>query len=135
MSWEKNEKKLFDFLKEVYISDLEWSEDSYGCYDCYSVEYLLDIELKCRNKHYDDLIIEKSKYDRLIKRASQYNTKPFYINETPKGVYVFNLDKTSLDWSERNLPKTSHFKERVFVPKLIGYLNVDKCHKFIDLSQ
>ena len=135
MSWETNEKKLFEFLKELYISDLKWSEDKYGCYDCFSVVKKLDIELKCRNTHYDSLIIEKLKYDRLIERSNQYETKPLYINRTPKGVYVFNLKKREMEWSKRNLPKTSHFAQRSFVPKVIGYLDVNNCDKFIDFEQ
>ena len=68
----------------------------------------MDIELKCRNKHYDDLIIEKDKYDALIRRAKQYETTPFYINSTPQGIYVFNLSKIDEHiWEDmKGLPKT-----------------------------
>lgn len=75
MSWKKKEDQLFEHLKSNYITDLDWSEGEYSHYDCYSLELGVDIELKCRNKHYDDLVIEKIKYDKLIARAEKFGTK------------------------------------------------------------
>lgn len=66
MSWKKNEDSLFEHLKDNYIPDLEWSEGEYNHYDCYSLSLECDIELKCRNKHYDDLIIEKANTTSLL---------------------------------------------------------------------
>ena len=125
MSWKKNEDKLFDHLKNNYLSDLEWSEGQYSHYDCYSLETGVDIELKCRNKHYDDLLIEKAKYDKLIARANKFGTLAVYISQTPQGIYAFNISKlTEPVWETRGMPKTSHFNQRQFVDKVVGYLNI-----------
>lgn len=125
MSWKKKEEQLFDLLKTNHIKDLEWSEGDYSHHDCFSLQYRCDIELKCRNTHYDELLIERVKYDALIARALKFNTHPLYINQTPQGVYVFVLSKLKQPtWEMRNMPKTSHFSDRNFTPKEVGYLSI-----------
>ena len=83
------EQQLFNALKESFMPDLKKSDDPMARYDCYSIIHNIDIELKCRRKHYDDLLIEKKKYDALLLRALNFGTDPVYINSTPSGVWVF----------------------------------------------
>ena len=131
MSWKKREQELFKHLKDNYIKDLEWSDGDYSHHDCYSLELKCDIELKCRHTHYDDLVIEKYKYDKLIKRADEYGTLAVYICQTPKGIFGFNLHKLpEPKWESRRMPKTSHFSERQFIDKEVGYLHIDKSKKY-----
>lgn len=121
----RNESELFGFVKKNYISDLKSCEDEFSFYDCYSEEKKLDIELKCRQKHYDDLLIEKSKYDKLLDRACLFKTKPLYINSTPNGVYVFDLERCPMpNWETRDMPATSHFSNREKVKKVVGYFHI-----------
>jgi hypothetical protein len=61
-----NEGELLQFLKDNYIADLKPSEDKFSRWDCTSDKYKYRIELKCRNKHYNELILEKDKYFALI---------------------------------------------------------------------
>lgn len=84
----------------------------------------MDIELKCRNKHYDELLIEKDKYDALIKRSKEFGTTPMYINSTPNGIFVFNLGKVpEPQWEDKGgLPTTSHFSDRRKIVKTVGFL-------------
>ena len=125
MGWKKNEDKLFQHLKDNYIQDLDWSEGQYNHYDCFSLKYECDIELKCRNRHYDELLIEKAKYDKLVKRAQKFLTVPIYISQTPQGIYAFNLaNRPEPIWETRGMPKTSHFNQRQFVDKVVGYLHI-----------
>jgi len=127
MTWKNKEDALFHHLKDNYIKDLEWSEGQYNHYDCYSEFTSVDIELKCRNKHYDDLLIEKAKYDKLLLRAEKHLTIPVYVSQTPQGIYAFNLDKMPEPiWETRGMPKTSHFSQRQFVDKEVGYLHISK---------
>ena len=86
------EQQLFDALKDSFMPDLEKSDNPMARYDCYSLAHNIDIELKCRRKHYDDLLIEKKKYDALLLRGSNFGTDPVYINSTPSGVWVFRPD-------------------------------------------
>ena len=86
----------------------------------------MDIELKCRRKHYDDLILEKKKYDALIKRAQEYGTRAFYINSTPEGIYSFNLSALQdLEWEMKYLPRKTDFPDRRNIEKEITMLPIE----------
>ena len=94
-------------------------------YDCYSEKYKLDLELKCRRTHYDDLVIEKMKYDNLVKRSSKYGTTPIYVNATPKGIWVFKiLELPEPTWSMRMMPKTTDFTNNDKIEKEVGYYDI-----------
>jgi hypothetical protein len=118
------EKKLFEWIKEGFIKDLEKSDSPYSRYDCYSTRFKIDIELKCRRSHYNELLIEKKKYDALILRAKESNTLPVYINSTPKGIWGFYLSAIPLVWETKMLPKNTDFGNRVKIPKEISYLKI-----------
>lgn len=115
---------LFNILRITHVPDLQKSEKQYSRFDCYSLKHKMDIELKCRNKHYDELLIEKDKYDALLKRSNEFGTTPMYINSTPEGIYVFNLNKIAEPkWEEKGgLPTTSHFSDRRRIVKTVGFL-------------
>lgn len=120
-----DEDHLYELLRTKLITDLSPSEEQMSRYDCYSLKHNIDIELKCRKKHYDDLLIEKKKYDALVQRAQRFGTSPVYINSTPNGVWAFRLlDMNEPVWEERGMPKTSHFSQRHFIKKVVGYYNI-----------
>ena len=121
-----SEQQLYDFIQEYFIVDLKPSETSTSRYDCYSKRYKLDIELKCRRKHYEGLIIEKGKYDALMKRCKTNGTIPVYINSTPKGVWGFYLRNYDLKWEYRDLPKKTDFADRQTISKEISYLPISE---------
>lgn len=122
-----DETHLYELLKQYIIPDLEPSKVTMSRYDCYSTDHNVDIELKCRKKHYDDLLIEKKKYDALIQRATTHGTNPVYINSTPLGVWAFRLqDINEPTWEERGMPKTSEFRQRHFITKVVGYYNISE---------
>lgn len=122
-----NESGLFDYLKENYIPDLEATEQ-YSNFDCSSKTFQLFIELKCREVHYDTLMIEKYKYDRLIKLSQEKLYTPYYINSTPNGVYAFKLIQNP-KWIWKLLPKTTQFKETQAVLKEVSYLDLKDAKK------
>jgi len=120
------EHQLFEFIKKYFIEDLVSSKNPTSRYDCYSSKFKSHIELKCRRKHYDKLIIEKGKYDAMMERCEKDNTIPIYINSTPKGIWAFYLTGLNLKWEERSLPKQTDFSKRHHVNKIVSYLDVDK---------
>ena len=121
------EQELFDFLKEYFVEDLEKSDDEMSRHDWLKTAYEMDIELKCRRKHYDGLIIEKKKYDALMKRAKENSTRPVYINSTPEGVWAFYLLKYGdVEWEMKDLPRHTDFNGRNNISKEIGYLDISK---------
>lgn len=129
------EKELFDWLKNNKYSDLEKSDKSYAIWDCVSHESKATIELKSRNTHYDDLLIEKKKYDRLLMQAAESEYIPIYINSTPKGVWMFDLFSVKIDWTDRLMPIVTEFPARGKIIKTVGFLpcNLGEQLLFYDL--
>jgi len=116
------EKQLFHYLKKHHYCDLKKSSDEMSRWDCYSYIWGELIELKCRQKHYDKLLIEKNKFDALIKRARK--AKAIYICSTPKGIYKFTLNDLSVKFYRREMPSTTHFENQEKIFKLVGYLHI-----------
>lgn len=122
------EQGLFDYIKETYLEDLQKSEHTYEYIDATSYGYRLSIELKCRHTHYDELILEKDKYESLMQQANELGFTPFYINSTPQGIYAFNLRKIKVTWTTKRLPANT-FENGPAVDKEIALLHIDKAVK------
>lgn len=119
------EPELFHYLKEFYYPDLEMSKDRYSKHDCVSLSHYAYIELKSRNKHYDDLLIEQVKYYAVLETAAELKLNPMYINSTPQGIYKFELvDMPVPEWEERWLPQNTEFSARGNKTKVVGYLHI-----------
>ena len=122
-----NEKELFLLVKKI-IPDLQ-ETTTYSFRDGYSSDLKLSIELKCRRRHYDYLLIEKSKYDKLIS-----NKRMRYINSTPQGIFSFNLKKIEEpNWWVEEMPATTDFDRCKRVNKEVGYLNIKDAKNITDL--
>ena len=122
------EQGLFDYIKATYLEDLEKSEHTYEYIDATSNGYRLTIELKCRHTHYDELILEKDKYESLMDRANDLGFTPFYINSTPNGIYAFNLRKITVTWTTKRLPSNT-MENGPAIDKEIALLHIDKAVK------
>jgi len=116
----ENEKQLFQLLKKRFIPDLE-STDVYNPKDAVSQRYGAAFEFKCRKKHYDYLILEKFKYDKLIK----YD-RARYIVSTPYGIYSFDLKKIKPVWIDAMLPATTEFENSNWIQKKVAYLHIEE---------
>lgn len=124
-----NEQTLYEYIRDKYIGDLEKSGDAFEYIDATSDIYRMKIELKCRHTHYDELILEKDKYDSLIQQAKKLGYTPFYINSTPKGIYAFNLLKVSVKWTYKRLPANSFNETAPAIQKEVALLHIDKAVK------
>ena len=122
------EQELFNYIKERYLEDLVKSDHTYEYLDATSHGYRLSIELKCRHTHYDELILEKDKYESLLQQANALGFTPFYINSTPQGIYAFNLRKIKVTWTTKRLP-ASTFNKGPEIDKEIALLHIDKAVK------
>jgi|TARA_B110000977_G_scaffold4598_1_gene6526 hypothetical protein len=119
----REEKDLFNFIKNNFIPDLIPTELRKR-YDCFSEFYQMDIELKCRRKHYSKLLIEKPKYNALMNRCKAYCTTPVYINSTPKGVWAFYIQDHDIVWEKKSLPINTDFGNNSKIIKEVGYLDI-----------
>jgi len=120
-----DEADLFAFVKRIY-ADLEASTNEFSFFDCISNAHRLYIELKCRRTHYDSLLVEKVKFDRLRNLSASMGFKPIYICSTPMGIWGFNLDKIAPVWEKSLMPKTTNFFDIEKVEKVVGYLKLDQ---------
>ena len=123
------ERELFSLVKNL-IPDLK-ETSTYSYRDGYSNELKLTIELKCRRRHYDYLLIEKSKYDKLLQ-----NKRMRYINSTPIGVFSFNLNKIEEpNWWVEEMPASTDFNRSQRVNKEVGYLNIKDAKNITNILQ
>ena len=122
-----NEHELFSYLKEFHYPELEKAQSKFANFDCLDRKAKIYIELKSRNTHYDELLIEKMKYDAIVEAAAFLGFDPAYINATPQGIWQFDLTKMDApDWQEKWLPMNTEFASRGNKTKVVGYLHIDK---------
>ncbi len=99
-----NEKQLFNLIKTKLIKDLQPTSEM-NHKDGYSPKLDLSIELKCRSRHFDTILMEKKKYDDLIRFS-----KARYIVSTPEGIYSWNVKKLkNIQWEQKDLPTTTMY--------------------------
>jgi hypothetical protein len=121
-----SELELLQFLQTNYLRDLKKSPDKFSTHDCVSDEAELVIELKCRRTHYEELLIEKKKFDALVSKAENLNYKAAYINSTPLGIYGWNLSLLTIDWQTEQMPATTDFENANQIGKVVGFLPISK---------
>lgn len=124
------EEKLLYMLIDL-VPDIVISADQFSKFDFTTDRSI--VEIKCRRTHYSTLLIEKNKYEALIKVAKERSKVPVYICSTPKGVWMFNLlDFEEPIWETKHLPKTTEFGGGM-KQKQVGYLRVSEGKKIINL--
>lgn len=122
-----SELELFEFLKTHHVPDLKKSANQFERTDCVSDAARWVIELKCRRTHYEELLIEKKKFDALIARADELEYLAIYVNSTPLGIYLWNVyDDGSMQWHQEQMPSTTDFSNGNKVNKIVGYLPISK---------
>jgi hypothetical protein len=122
-----DELNLVRLLRKEYIPDLTSAEKSNSFYDAISFQVNAIVELKCRRSHYDNLMLEKIRYERLLTIATREDMGCLYIVSSPKGVWSFDLiGIPEPTWKTKSLPsKTAWTKNRKMIDKEVGYLSVD----------
>ena len=58
-----DEKELINILNSGNDYNFVAMDDKFSRYDAFDTENGIMLEIKCRNKHYDDTLLEKIKYD------------------------------------------------------------------------
>ena len=123
------EKDLFEWLNQNHYNTLVNSKNPISRWDCYDIETRNRIELICRSKHYNTLLLEKTKYDALISESNKHLDIPIYINSTPNGIYLFNLLEVELNWFIKSLPATTEFEKRMWIKKEVAELKIEQAIK------
>jgi len=130
-----NEKKLIDLLNSGEDYNFVAMDDKFARYDAFDTEHGIMLEIKCRNKHYDDTLLEKMKYDWNKQYAEENDLAFMYaVSMTYKGghkVYLFDPivmerdEEYDFKWHTRKLPAQTEFSRTEWIDKEVGYLNVE----------
>jgi hypothetical protein len=139
------EKKLFYLMKEKIYSDLQKTINQFSYYDAFTLEFLAQLELKCRKVHFPEMFIEKIKWDKLKK--SSY-IKALYVNSTSEGIYMWDIkqiNENDIVWGLRTMNKETETENGEIIEhpekeeKLVGYLPIniaeDLTEKLVDISK
>jgi len=126
-----NEQQLLTHLARTSVPHLERMEYGFSHWDCTAfyetslgrVDFIL--ELKCRETHYPEMLIEQAKYDWLIEQAGKRSAKPAYVNWTPQGIFAWDLYRVKEpSWAPRLMPATTQFENNEEIVKVVGFLPV-----------
>jgi len=83
------------------------------------------VELKTRSTKYDSAMLERNKYEPLMRYVNKYErTKAAYIFFYPSEAIFWKLDKPITEWEKKMLPKVSSQKSNL-IEKEITYLKND----------
>jgi len=125
------EEQLLTHLARTSVPNLERMEYGFSHWDCTAfyetslgrVDFIL--ELKCRETHYPEMLIEQAKYDWLIEEAGKRSAKPAYVNWTPQGIFAWDLYRVKEpSWAPRLMPATTQFENNEEIVKVVGFLPV-----------
>jgi hypothetical protein len=117
------EHQLFQLMRTRYTGLIDLNQkDEKSLIDWYDVNEDIWMEAKCRNEHYNGMLIQKDKYDVLMKKENCY-----YVNSTPKGIFVFNLKEMEEPvWREQNMEQSQFFKSNGRISKWVAELPIAK---------
>jgi len=134
-----NETKVIEALNGLQYN-FEPMDDKFSRYDAFDKDHGIMLEIKCRNKHYPDTIIERMKYDWNKEFAEKNNFEFWYAVAMPSTkddtgvtiIYVFdpaNMEDEEegydFKWHTKKLPQNTEFKGRNWIDKEVGYLHID----------
>ena len=130
-----NEQDVIDILNNSGIHNFEPMDEKFSRYDAFDPEMGVMLEIKCRNKHYDDTLIEKMKYDWNKQYAKDNSLDFIYAVSMPgkKGDTIYLFDPIGMEdeddydfkWHKRKLPANTEFSGSEWIDKEVGYLHID----------
>lgn len=121
---EIDEQQLLELFRRKYtIVDLN-EEDEFSPVDWLVTSSNTYIEVKCRNVHYDALILEEDKYNKLLSYE-----KSWYICSTPEGIYGWDIKKLDPIFRMKLVTNSQQFfRKDKMVFKSITELPIQRCH-------
>ena len=97
----------------------------YEHFDCFNDNYL--IEIKSRQREYNPWLIEKYKYDKNIREATDQKKLFVYVTEFRRKLIIWNITDLTVNgynfnWEIKRQPQTTDFDLKEQIPKRVGYL-------------
>jgi len=127
-----NEQKVIELLNKAEYN-FEKMDDKFSRYDAFDPEMGVMLEIKCRNKHYEDTLLEKMKYDWNVEFAEENDYVFLYAVSMPTEegdtLYLFDpkiMDDEGYDfkWHTKKLPAKTEFGRSDWIDKEVGYLHI-----------
>lgn len=118
------EADLYQLLQKYWIDIIDNNlTNSNSIIDWYVPSIDTWIEGKCRPRHWDALLIERSKWNALMQKENA-----FYINSTPKGIFVFDIKQLDEPvWDFNKMAKSTYFEgSSTKIEKDSGYFLISK---------
>ena len=130
----KDEQRLLSLVNERLDLNLKENDLPYARFDAYNKSIVA--ELKCRDKHYTDTLIEFSKFSFNIRYSELAKCVFYYIVSMPKDnnteqVYVFDVSGLAVSgydfkWGWKEMPFSTEFGSSSKTKKLVGYLDISQ---------
>ena len=94
-------------------------------------------EVKVRDTHYPELMLEKPKLESLLKKAKEFDAIVFYVSITPEGCFVFRLKSSALEyeWKREMHWVSTTDKSRGKKLKSITYIPQEEAKLFKDINR
>ena len=131
----RRELLLIDELKK-FIPGLEAIENEYSKWDAVSNNHKMIIEIKCRGdkykREYRDFLIEREKFQSLLRAAEELGYTAFYVNEHGGDAWSYLLSSDNEpEWEIRNCNSHTHInamgKERR--AKSVGFFKWEDAYR------
>lgn len=124
-----NEAELIKLLQTKLIPDLEDTSE-FNRKDGYSASTDVVFEFKCRRRHYDTILMDKSKYEALMQ-----SKRVRFVVSTPEGIWSWNIKKLkNLVWEQRELTaSTWYYREFPTSIKTVTFLDIKDAKNLTDI--
>ena len=118
--------EIINKLNQLDIfGQLSETTNIYEHFDCFNDNYL--IEIKSRQREYNPWLIEKYKYDKNIREATNQKKLFVYVTEFRRKLIIWNITDLTVNgynfnWEVKRQPQTTDFDLTEPIPKRVGYL-------------
>lgn len=114
------ERALMNKLRSITQRDFIEVANRYSDYDCETPNAI--VELKVRDKVYEEKLIELSKMARNLLLADEIGKSFVYVVEDPSGIYYANISEIREEILKRppiklKCPKTTEFSNNEYITK------------------
>ncbi len=96
------EAEVIKWMRTVVTTTITRPRNVYSRYDASTSKAI--IEIKSRNRVYNDVMLEKAKYDVLVQYAKVYDKAVIYVVADADGIYAFDLLSIQPEWKQYFLP-------------------------------
>ena len=131
----EKERTILNKLNNFFLTDvLVEDEYEYNRFDAANTSYI--VEIKHRDKFYEDTMIEFDKFSYNLLYAQMSKKQFIYVVKMDQKIYVFNITKLvssgyKFKWIFKELKKQTEFADKRKIKKLVGYININESVKEI----